>query len=71
MAGPHVLGCGYLPRPQWGVTWKYFEIREDCMDRAPTISEIIDQRPLIVFQITTMVLCGTVIVLDGFDTQSI
>jgi MFS transporter, AAHS family, 4-hydroxybenzoate transporter len=41
------------------------------MDRAPTISEIIDQRPLSVFQITTMVLCGTVIVLDGFDTQSI
>jgi MFS transporter, AAHS family, 4-hydroxybenzoate transporter len=41
------------------------------MDRAPTISEIIDQRPLSGFQITTMVLCGMIIVLDGFDTQSI
>jgi AAHS family 4-hydroxybenzoate transporter-like MFS transporter len=41
------------------------------MDRAATINEIIDQRPLSSFQITTMVLCGMVIVLDGFDTQSI
>jgi len=41
------------------------------MERAPTIHEIIDQRPMGRFQIWTMALCGTVIVLDGFDTQSI
>ena len=41
------------------------------MDRAPTISEIIDQRPMSRYQFWTMALCGMVIVLDGFDTQSI
>lgn len=41
------------------------------MDRAPTISETIDQRPMSRYQIWTMALCGMVIVLDGFDTQSI
>ena len=41
------------------------------MDRAPTVSEVIDQRPLSRFQIVTMTLCGLVIVLDGFDAQSI
>jgi MFS transporter, AAHS family, 4-hydroxybenzoate transporter len=41
------------------------------MERAPTISEIIDQRPMGGYQIWTMALCGMVIVLDGFDTQSI
>jgi MFS transporter, AAHS family, 4-hydroxybenzoate transporter len=41
------------------------------MERAPTVSEIIDQRPLSHFQLWTMALCGLVIVLDGFDTQSI
>ncbi len=41
------------------------------MDRAPTVSEIIDQRPMSRFQFWTMALCGLVIVLDGFDTQSI
>jgi MFS transporter, AAHS family, 4-hydroxybenzoate transporter len=41
------------------------------MQRAPTISEIIDQRPMGRYQIWTMTLCGMVIVLDGFDTQSI
>ena len=41
------------------------------MDRAPTVSELIDQRPLSRFQIWTMSLCGMVIVLDGFDAQSI
>jgi AAHS family 4-hydroxybenzoate transporter-like MFS transporter len=41
------------------------------MDRAPTIGEIIDQRPMGRYQIWTMTLCGMVIVLDGFDTQSI
>ena len=41
------------------------------MDRAPTISEIIDLRPMSRYQFWTMALCGMVIVLDGFDTQSI
>src|SRR5580700_8843401 len=41
------------------------------MERAPTISEIIDQRPMSRYQFWTMALCGMVIVLDGFDTQSI
>ena len=41
------------------------------MERAPTVSEIIDQRPMSRYQIWTMALCGMVIVLDGFDTQSI
>jgi MFS transporter, AAHS family, 4-hydroxybenzoate transporter len=34
-----------------------------------TASEIIDQRPLSRFQIRTILLCGIVIVLDGFDAQ--
>jgi AAHS family 4-hydroxybenzoate transporter-like MFS transporter len=41
------------------------------MERAPTVSEIIDQRPMGRYQIWTMALCAMVIVLDGFDTQSI
>ena len=41
------------------------------MDRASSISELIDQRPLSRFQKWTMALCGMVIVLDGFDAQSI
>src|SRR5580692_9880730 len=41
------------------------------MEHALTIGEIIDQRPMGRFQIWTMTLCGMVIVLDGFDTQSI
>ena len=41
------------------------------MGRAPTVSEIIDQRTMGRYQIWTMALCGMVIVLDGFDTQSI
>src|ERR1700688_2927440 len=41
------------------------------MERAPTVNELIDQRPMGRYQIWTMALCGTVIVLDGFDTQSI
>ena len=36
-----------------------------------TVSEIIDQRPLSRFQMWTMILCGLVLVLDGFDAQSI
>jgi len=41
------------------------------MERAPTVSELIDRRSMGRYQIWTMALCGTVIVLDGFDTQSI
>lgn len=41
------------------------------MERAPTVSELIDRRAMGRYQIWTMALCGTVIVLDGFDTQSI
>ena len=36
---------------------------------ALTASEIIDGRPLSRFQISTIVLCGLVLVLDGFDAQ--
>lgn len=36
-----------------------------------TVSDIIDQQPIGRFQIGTIVLCGAVAVLDGFDTQSI
>jgi AAHS family 4-hydroxybenzoate transporter-like MFS transporter len=38
---------------------------------APTVSEIIDQRPLSRFQARTILLCGVVLVLDGFDAQCI
>jgi AAHS family 4-hydroxybenzoate transporter-like MFS transporter len=41
------------------------------MERAPTVSELIDQRRMSRYQLWTMALCGMVIVLDGFDTQSI
>lgn len=41
------------------------------MERAPSVSELIDQRPMSRYQLWTMALCGMVIVLDGFDTQSI
>jgi MFS transporter, AAHS family, 4-hydroxybenzoate transporter len=40
-------------------------------DCTPRVSEIIDQRPLSRFQLLTILLCGLVLVLDGFDTQSI
>ena len=39
--------------------------------RALTVSEVIDQRPLSRFQISTITLCGLVLLLDGFDTQCI
>jgi len=39
--------------------------------RTLTAGEIIDQRPLSRFQILTILLCGIVLVLDGFNTQSI
>jgi len=36
-----------------------------------TVSEIIEQRPLGAYQIRTAVLCGVVLILDGFDSQAI
>src|ERR1700683_4424723 len=36
-----------------------------------TVGEIIEQRPLGRYQIWTVVLCGLVLVLDGFDAQTI
>ena len=39
--------------------------------RALSVSDIIDQRPLSRFQISTITLCGLVLLLDGFDTQCI
>ncbi|MBZ5696984.1 MAG: MFS transporter [Acidobacteriia bacterium] len=39
--------------------------------RALTVTDLIDRRPLSRFQITTIALCGLVMVLDGFDAQSI
>ncbi|HZP32314.1 MAG TPA: MFS transporter [Candidatus Acidoferrales bacterium] len=38
---------------------------------AAGISEIIDERPLSRFQISTITLCGLILLLDGFDTQCI
>jgi AAHS family 4-hydroxybenzoate transporter-like MFS transporter len=35
-----------------------------------TVNEIIDQSPVSRFQATTIALCGLVLLLDGFDTQS-
>jgi AAHS family 4-hydroxybenzoate transporter-like MFS transporter len=43
----------------------------DGESHALTVTEIIDQQPLSRFQITTIVLCGLVMLLDGFDTQCI
>jgi MFS transporter, AAHS family, 4-hydroxybenzoate transporter len=36
-----------------------------------TVSDVIDQRPMSRFQIATVWLCGLVLVLDGFDAQTI
>jgi len=38
--------------------------------RALTVNQLIDDRPASAFQIGAIVLCGLVIVFDGFDTQS-
>ena len=38
--------------------------------RAMTVNDLIDERPLSRFQLTTILLCGTVLLLDGFDTQA-
>jgi len=39
--------------------------------QALTISDVIDQRPMSRFQIWTIVLCGVVLILDGFDAQTV
>jgi len=39
--------------------------------RETTVSEIVDDQPLSRFQIGTLLMCGFVAILDGFDTQSI
>ena len=36
-----------------------------------TVNELIDERPLSRFQISTIGLCALVMLLDGFDTQSV
>jgi len=38
--------------------------------RALTVNQIIDERPVSRFQATTILLCGLVLLLDGFDTQA-
>jgi AAHS family 4-hydroxybenzoate transporter-like MFS transporter len=38
--------------------------------RGLTVNEIIDERPVSPYQRMTIVLCGIVLLLDGFDTQS-
>jgi AAHS family 4-hydroxybenzoate transporter-like MFS transporter len=43
----------------------------DSEARARSVSEVMDGRPLGRFQFWTIMLCGLVIVFDGFDTQSI
>jgi AAHS family 4-hydroxybenzoate transporter-like MFS transporter len=40
-------------------------------DRAITVTELIDQERMNRFQVVTILLCGLVLVLDGFATQSI
>ncbi|MDQ2803771.1 MAG: MFS transporter, partial [Pseudomonadota bacterium] len=39
--------------------------------RETTMSEVVDNQPLSRFQIGTILMCGFIAVLDGFDTQSI
>src|ERR1700751_4938446 len=39
--------------------------------RTMTVGEFVDTRPISRFQVTAIVLCGIVLVLDGFATQSI
>src|ERR1700681_4343850 len=50
---------------------KNAEVVVDSGSRALTINEIIDRRPLSPFQVRTIVLCGVVLVLEGFDAQCI
>ena len=39
--------------------------------RETTVSEVVDNHPLSRFQISVILMCAFVAVLDGFDTQSI
>ncbi|MBM3819592.1 MAG: MFS transporter [Acidimicrobiia bacterium] len=39
--------------------------------RTLTVNDLIDERPLSGFQLTTILLCGAVLLLDGFDTQAL
>jgi MFS transporter, AAHS family, 4-hydroxybenzoate transporter len=39
--------------------------------RALTVNELIDDRPPSAFQIRAIVLCGLVVLFDGFDAQSL
>lgn len=50
---------------------KNAEVAVDSGARALTINEIIDRRPLSPFQVRIIVLCGVVLVLEGFDAQCI
>jgi AAHS family 4-hydroxybenzoate transporter-like MFS transporter len=43
----------------------------DLTETLPSVDELIDRTSLSRFQIGTIVLCGLVLLLDGFDTQSI
>ena len=38
--------------------------------RALTVNELIDERPPSRFQLITILLCGLILLLDGFDTQA-
>ena len=38
--------------------------------RAMTVNDVIDSRPVSRFQAMTILLCGLVLLLDGFDTQA-
>ena len=38
--------------------------------RAMTVNDVIDSRPVSAFQAMTILLCGLVLLLDGFDTQA-
>ena len=46
-------------------------IHSETQARALSVSEVMDGRPLGRFQTSTILLCGLVIIFDGFDTQSI
>jgi MFS transporter, AAHS family, 4-hydroxybenzoate transporter len=37
---------------------------------ALTVNDVIDSRPVSRFQAMTILLCGLVLLLDGFDTQA-
>jgi MFS transporter, AAHS family, 4-hydroxybenzoate transporter len=41
-----------------------------AISSALTVNDVIDSRPVSGFQATTIVLCGLVLLLDGFDTQA-